>query len=268
MATMRPPTGTPINRSDPLARGIGGAWVFDGRPICLDSSGNGFHGTAVAYGSPTAGGFTGGMSPYGPCTTFAGTKNYTINNGQYGLINRTTDGITIAAYFRASSAPLRSMLYGGYYLGGSYPGFALGVGINYATRLELWNASSWYVANTEFTDGKWHLWHATTGPSITGSYYRDGVADGSIPVSGTLVNTSSTKVLLAETPNGPPWTGDVGFIAVWGRVLTAGEIKAHAADPYRLWSPVLTARRVFVPAVPASGGGGVTGQPAAALLSL
>jgi Concanavalin A-like lectin/glucanases superfamily/Bacterial TSP3 repeat len=97
------------------------------------------------------------------------------------------------------------------------------VGGNSGTYKEVAGGASYPV-----NDGKWH--HIVCiNDAVNGNeqFWQDGVRIGYQPVTGVLVNNTTTaRLLIGENPGatGRQWGGDIADMAMWTRVLSATEI--------------------------------------------
>lgn len=245
----KPPMGSRLQRGDPLAHGLVAAYCLN------EGSGlTAYDGTGRTTQNATlTNGPTWGNALWGKCLTFDGSNDYLscpvaaakINTGFTLVLDVTA---TIATGGSTSQYPAdygdsddifgvtwthaNATYQGAFYMkgGGAYPAAKWGTAVA-GERVSI--AATW--------DGS------------TMSAYKNGLLNAT--ASNSTFGSTSNGLYLGGAPTaGVYWPGNVHAALVYSRPLSAAQIRALAADPFRMFRR----RRVPVPVRPRSGGAPAT----------
>lgn len=235
---IKPPLGTPLNKSDPINRGLVGSWLMNEKAgsTVLDSSDNRNHGTLTNSPVWSAG-------KYGPSILFNPTNTQFINIGD----KKSLDGmlqLSFGATFRLNA----EVANGTYAIIGKFDGtydststYQLDVQIS-STR--FWRALLWayktdnsayylisdYVNNAAFKG----TWHTIVGVcnGVTGEIFVDGKSIKSSARVGEI-QTSATNFCIGSRSNGGNYfDGDISDGFVYRRALSSSEIQRLYRNPF------------------------------------
>ena len=258
---VKPTRCAQLNRSDPLARGLIGAWLLNEGTggTAYDGTGNGNAGTLTAMDSATD--WVGGRD--GWALDFDGSDDYIlVSDYQANMKNpiKAADAVTIVIGTTLSSKADDK----GLFSSGDKDGLVemwYDVG-NDCWACRVFGAGYWQDDNnaTVATIGA-PTQLALSGGGGQAKLYQDGrFIVGSTYVSplGSLDN-SSEEFWLGKDFHHNPYLGTISYCYLWKRVLGAGSITQLALDPYRLWRPSSSPGWLYAAA------GGTTHEGAAAL---
>jgi len=238
-----------LDRDDWAASGLVGCWPMNegGGNKVFDLSGNSNTGTLVGNTSWAAGKF-------GPCLSLDGTGDYVT-----APLSITNRNVTIAAWVKSSvvdgggiisaaqAASYRALYWG------------IAVGASYYARLYIGNGTAY--ENTYWNTGTNTDWrHMVLALSDTQAIlYENGVAYAPY----TLTSNPATFTISIGGYDYKILNGSIDDVMIFNRVLTASEIAALFADPFRkLYHP-----RTMIMVAGAAAGGDVTVLPSAIALT-
>ena len=253
---MKPFRGAQLNRTDPLARELVGAWLFNegtGGSV-YDVSGNGNTGTLTGMDPATdwVGGDRGwaldfdGASDYvslpaavlDPCES---ANAFSIAARVYNR-NLAADGTVVGQWGTTDQFML--------WMDTGTDGYALI--ISGSTRCGEDVASA--IANTwQHVVGTWD--GTTARVYVDGVLVAFSVGPRTMPGSNEPIGVGSDDGDTASRS----FDGLIGSVMLWSRALSAGDIGRLAADPYRLWRPSSSPGWLYAAA------GGTTHEGAAVL---
>jgi hypothetical protein len=251
----KPPAGTLLDRSHPLARGLVALWpLYAGngnKAASIASPSSYLTSSAAATWNGTLGSQW-QITPRGMAANFDGTTNY-IDVGSK-ILFQTTDSFTLACWFRWKQALGSSLSFS---LIDSGFGFAAG-----AYALLLGTTATVYTATAAIRDASSHIvsagkssatlgiadnaWHLLVGvcdrstPSAVVRCYLDGVllaSSGADTTTGQVGNTANVVLGARGSDHAQKFVGQLDMPAVWSRALTAGEILQIYSAPYALFAP-------------------------------
>lgn len=240
----KPPFGTPLNKSHPLARGLVGSWLMnEGAGLTAnDSSGNNYTGDFVSAVSWIPG-------PTGNVLDFAGNEDY-INCGATAALNVTGPfTFSVKVHFENSAINTTFVL-------GKYT--ATGDKRQYCLR----NASKELTLYLGTSDGTGTSKTTTVGDPIawTNVWYTitckwEGIGTASrIFVNGVETSYSEAAVkndaildyagndfligLIEAYPSLYELNGEIDYLHFWDRALTDEEIAYQYAFPFAMFDSV------------------------------
>ncbi len=231
--TKQPPAGTKLNLSHPLARGIRGVFAFNEhhgqiRNLVNDSFSSSFAGDAAwdvdAEGRHVS--FDGSGDyinlPDGCVPEFAssGDVDFTV----IAKINKTETG-TWQGLFQNTGSGSNGLIVG-------FQSSDLMV-ITYPSVVDLTGGSA-------LGTGVMTLSYVRAGSSH--SFYRDGALGGSTTNSSTPV-TSGAGLIASTYYGGEDFGGDIYFLYIYDRALSASELTAINDNPWQIFEP----QRIYVP---------------------
>lgn len=207
----KPPKGSLLQRSHPLARGLVGAWLFN------EGSGLTAYDSAGRNNGTLTNGPTWGAGVFGKCLMFDGSNDW-INTD---LIPPTTGTYSFwfnSRSFAASLIPISS--------------------ITWAHRGVVLSSVAVDVIATNQTDFTWVFatgWHHLTmtfTPSACQAYVN-GVALAPV-VSAASPNATNTNVNIGCRNNSGnvPFNGQIDAVCIWNRILSDREIRTNYLDPF------------------------------------
>jgi hypothetical protein len=199
-----------------------GEWLLNGN--AYDNSGNKRHGTVL-------GATKGVPGIQGTAYSFNGTSTIELPH-----MNFSSGAYTVLGWVKSTYAAgfddYRSWIdkldpnTGGPFMLGLMPS-----NHGQGAQFEIWNGGIGYVSIYDPTknlrDGKWHMM-AATYKNGQQRLYVDGELVASSAVTGTLP-TNSVKIAIGGNEFGPyhhKWIGDIDDVSIYGRVLTASELKS------------------------------------------
>jgi hypothetical protein len=232
---MKPPGGTPIDRTDPLAAGLACALAFadNGGPAAWDATGNGNAGVL----GPSA---SWGSGPRGPVLVLPGNASSYVSCGNNPSLQFGTG--PFSAFLRAAfPTPSAAWFLFGYGGSGANPQWWLRY--NAANQLEFrvtsTNGNNGNVATIPAIQANAHHSHVLTRDAAGScTLYFDGVAVATAGgVVGSVSYPTNGLVLGArqDRQNGSPCVLDC-FCAA-NRCWSPAEVAALHADPYRPYRP-------------------------------
>lgn len=254
-ATSKPPVGTQLNLSHPLAKGLTGCWLLNesGGAVLNDISGNNNQVTLAS--APT----------WGP------NKLSFNGSSQFGYISSPPASLkpaalTVAGWVKANSlsgiqpvvAECPTGMAGdgrGYYLQiGTNASFTIGNspggGFHSATGASTLTTGKWYhlVGTYDGTALKVYVngvLDGTTSTSVTISY-TDAASGGPSPqtfyIAGLHLNASGQL----DPANMDLLNGDIGYVYIYNRALSAAEVQQLYTAPFAFLTP-RTATAAFPP---------------------
>jgi len=266
MPLLKPPRGTQVNKTHPLAKGLIGWWLMNegtGRTI-YDLSGNGNHGTLEGDTHWVAG-------KYGSCLSFDGDGDYVdVDNNPYQTSNIFSSGLSFSVWIKSPFAKdnnRRSIVGGGganhYYSAG---GIYVYTGSDYTyVAMEIYRGD-YYTASTDgvinLTSDNWyHIVGVYNSLSNQVEIYLNGVNEVNTSVSESGTTYDPDNFYIGRNPRSsfnPTFNGLIDNVMVFDRALSAEEIKALYADPFQglrqmpvdLWT---AATSIGAPPPPAAG---------------
>jgi len=229
---IKPPLGTPICKGHPLARSLRGYWPMNegSGSTVYDLSGNRCNGTFVQTVGWVAG-------HRGPATWYDGSGDY-INIGEPTALDQDFAQITIAAsIYIPDDTGQRAIL-------GKYANWYFATNGNADLRLrhsEVGDGTT--EVNPGFVSGNWYDVAVTYDGSAVRFYVDGRYIGGETGLSGTL-GTNDYGIAIGNYAAGIGWSykGNMDYVAMWSRALTASEIADLYADPFQMFeSPGTTA---------------------------
>ncbi|MBU1173540.1 MAG: LamG domain-containing protein [Proteobacteria bacterium] len=219
---VKPPLGTPLNRSNNLSVGLVGFWPFIDTPGVLgttyDLSGNGNHGTLVGDTHSVPGKF-------GSCLSFDGADDYIQATGPPDI----TDSITYIMWIHLDvigidMTPLR--VYDSIYnidgTANAVQWFA-DVDLAVASKHFTWVADVWYQL-------------AVTHTGIAYNLYVNGVSiGGGDSVALDLVSSYGTHIGSFNTTGTWDLNGQIDHVMIYNRALSAGDVTSLYADSFQMF---------------------------------
>jgi large repetitive protein len=213
-----------LQRGDPLARGVVGAWPFhegSGNTV-RDLSGNGYNGvcTTGVWAS----------SPVGSALTVAGIDGNTAQIPSFGI---STGKVTIAAWVLIASTT-----------GGYYEIFRVESGTSWYL---LYNHTSggtitfspandnFNVAGISVAIGEWNFIVATFDGATVYLYKNAALATSM--AGGALATDAGPAAFGADPSGGQYLDGKIGGALIYNRALSAAEVAQLYQDPFRLYRP-------------------------------
>ena len=223
-----------LNRAHPLARGLVGAWLFyEGSGVSvLDATGyraNGvFQGGAPTWVRPRR-------------LSFGGSGSVRLSLGPQlepgaavSIVTRTNGAQNTRFVFcKGISTPSATYDYSLYSDTNGVGSLFYGASLKRST------------SNNNFFDGSWHNLAVCASATAT-IFYKDGAQFGNA-VSGAALPAGASRPALigarptnsAGTTNDFGYIGQVEYVFVYNRALTAGEVRALHIDPYDAFRPDL-----------------------------
>lgn len=226
----KPPIGTQLDASVPLARGLVAFWpLWEGGGVPSEAVGRSPANSCNASWTAT---------PYGRGLLFNGTNQWVAATGSSLMAFAGT--ITIAA-FTSPATGLLQVLVGG-------EGWVLGVDEVGSNEVYFYtNAAGFTTSSSNAIDGTWHLLAVTqssTGPGGV-QFYRDGNPWGTGTLNSLPASTLGALSLGANSSGTNHWlNGSMGWAAVWSRALSSNEHMALAANPWQVFRPQCDAARL------------------------
>lgn len=214
----------------PLGRGLvyaapfiqhGGATLQDFGPLRLHTDASGV--------APT---WVGG--PAGSMLRFGGASWYALGEQLRGtrLFADGSDLFTVAAIARTTNGSISTVVGRG--TTGTDRAFGMFLS---ATDYRVRCRGQITTLTTGLTSDRRYVLHAASNVGGTIQCYVDGVSVGA---AGTLLGADPTgEPVIIGAHNGganQPFVGDLEAVWIWDRALRAGEVAAHAADPYAMFS--------------------------------
>lgn len=236
--------------------------LVDGDPLgsWTDSSGNGNTATQATSGAkPT---YKTGVQNGLPAVLFDGGDS--LASAASGSGSKS-----VAVAFRATGATYRTLVSGSF-------GGAVHVRVATNYKIDLLSQTSSVIgssANIPATSGEWHVAVITYTSGSAWAIHIDGTLAASGSTSTTLIAGATLRIGTGGTSSSEFFTGHMGEVATWDRVLTGTEITDVAAELKAKWATVdapltgvtFTADSTFsadwVPANLGDGGVGFTTVP-------
>lgn len=246
MATYRakPPKGALLNRADPLAKGLAGAWLFsEGAGLSVRDSAGSNHGTLTN-------GPTWGSGPYGKLLTFDASNDYISIPARTELL--PTTAVTFAAIVRLNAAVDFRCIAAAMTSYGNY-GWNFMVSSTGFLRWEVDTTGGIVTLNGTTSIVGSHALVAGTYDGANTRVYRDGKQENSSALTGTIdYGSPPTFVIGVRFPSEALyyWNGTQTAAWLWNRALTARDMRDLAADPFRMFRR----RQVLAPAAAPAGG--------------
>lgn len=228
----RPLRNVRVNWSHPLAKGLLGWWNFDeaGGVNAIDVT----QGRVLAWQSP---GFPDWIAtPYGAGVKGANANTQTMANTDLVIPTGDTTIICIATVPSSGNNGLfcSNGTNGSTDTCGAFLPFS---GTNYFDFGG--NSGSNRVSYTPTSTGDWRHIAYTAGSSGM-AIYEDGVSKVSSGTAVTRTNTAGSGINLFAYPVNPSASNaggsHIALFAIWSRILSAGEINWHRADPYAIFT--------------------------------
>ena len=221
----RPLPGARVNMAHTLAKGLVGCWLLNenGGMRAMDASPHNNHGTLVGFTDPPRRPFNG--------QSYDGTATY-INVGLPTSLSPTT-AITMEAWFKAFSIGNGPALISKWYDGGATRGYLLQVVSTGDIKIGV-NSGSELLSDTgEVVVDTWY--HAVgTYDSNTMRIYKNGSQIKSAAATGGLsLMNENTNIGRDPNPGGAYFTGLIALVRIYGRALSAEEVKAFYISPYK-----------------------------------
>jgi hypothetical protein len=248
MPILKPPKGIQLNRSNRLARGLVGCWLFNentGGKV-LDLSGNGNHGTLQGDAHFVPG-------KYGSCLDFDGNGDYVKADSICSYL--VNSDFTISGWFKWKTSP------------GNYPtisAISQGAVGNYGNRLTIvlydndggklgiYDGSA-HKGTTDYRDRIWHHFAVTHYDSANKMI---GYIDSFIEIAEFSDNVTPLSTDLfsigQEWDPGPVtsdfWNGQIDNVMIYNRALSAEEIQQLYREPFCMFERGLSPAILYVPA--------------------
>lgn len=237
---IKPPLGSKINVAHPLANGLAGCWMFNegGGQKAFDGRGTS---TGTLSGGPTY-----KKTTRGNAVTFSGAGSINVGNSSALKI---TGPITIYACINLPNFTNLSFIINktgsvntgvpapyDFYIQDTtgLPVLAKGNGAG-ATPGTNYNQ---FVGSTGLTANTWNHVAVTMSGSNNGTvtHYLNGVVNGSGSLSFSGASTDGgANALIGSRADGGIFTGLMGHIYIYNRVLSATEIKQLYVNPYAIY---------------------------------
>jgi Concanavalin A-like lectin/glucanases superfamily len=234
----KPPPGTGIDWSHPLAHGLASLWALsEGSGLPIDSA-------AQAAAAANSAAWSAGQ--YGTSLSFNGSSQY-VNLGAQPQLELVAPFSVVSCCAPTASTSNQHLID---VRSGGANGYFLAFDLNGNNEIDLFvqngvgDATS--PSSNNAVDGATHVFAATltTAASNNVAFYRDGTAWGTATNPNFTTSYSSTPNIFVgqNSVNGAWFKGQIDWIAVWNRALAAAEILA-LADPNAIW-------RLFAPPRP------------------
>jgi len=237
----KPLLGTPLNRSDPLAVGLAGCWLFNelGGKVAYDSSGNGNNATLSNTSDPATSTSGWGPSQEGGALFLDGTDDYgkVASNGR---LNFGTGDFTIKVGVKTNTTMADKFLVGFRTLS-SGAGLIVGTGnapAGAAGKFRCGGITGGDLnSTTSIDDG---AWHDCTMVRKSGVVTMN--VDGKTEATGS--DTTDWNAFAVDRPvfgvndfneAGNFIGGQISAIWIWKRALSDDETRLHNAFPYRMF---------------------------------
>jgi hypothetical protein len=234
----KPPPGTGIDWSHPLAQGLASLWALS------EGSGPPIDSAAQATAAANSAAWSAGQ--YGTSLSFNGSSQYVNLGTQPQLLLGAPLSVVACCAPTPSTTNQHAIDIRGATTGGYFLAFdANGNGeIDFYTETAAGNG----VVSTSASgavDGSTHVFAATLSLGATNiAFYRDGVPWGIAATPDTPSYAGAVAYIIGTNSNasGGWFKGPIDWVAVWARALAAAEILA-LADPNAIW-------RLFAPPRP------------------
>ena len=162
--------------------------------------------------------------------TFDGTTEYVSIPSTFPALNGSA--ITAEAWIKtADTAQINQLIFGAYNHVAAFGGWGFMYNRSNLKKLSYWSGTTgaWVESTGTITDTAWHhvAVTVTTGGSVT--FYIDGSATGT-PASNAPNTFAGVKAIGAISNGSSNWfKGSLDEVAVYGSVLTSGQIGEHHA---------------------------------------
>lgn len=231
MAIVKPPVGTILNRSHPLAKGLVGCWLMNERGGIRvnDLSGNGNHGTLTNMDPAT----DWIMSPDGPGLDFDGV-NDTVLCGSTTSLDLRSSG-TVAVRFLTTSSGYQTVVSKANF-NTDRNGFIFATQ-SWKFKIELCSASAQQTltSSASISSGVRYSGAATWNGS-TIRLYLDGKYDNS--ADQTVIPVDNVYIMrLGDDPvyTSGRLTGQIFYVSIWNRCLSPSEVLSFYQSPYAMF---------------------------------
>jgi RHS repeat-associated protein len=213
------PYASHVTQDQPL-----GYWRFGelvGATHAPDSSGNDVAGTYT--GSVTLEQSSGLLSDTEKSAQFSGGY---VNLGTAPSLDLAGSTVTWEGWVNTTSTST-ALLFGAYDNSGAFTGWGVGYSVATAGKYAFWSSGtgSWIQSNSTVNDGNWH--HvAVVVNAGAGTFYRDGVADGTFSVASWGASLASKRI--GSTSTGTlPFSGKMDDVAAYASALSSTRIADH-----------------------------------------
>lgn len=219
----KPPCGTPIDRSRPLAAGLVRAWTLnEGQGIAFADAATGVvdsaSGTTLSWES----------TPYGHALSWPSSGSPISDSGDW-LSGRTA--ITVAVVAKLTTITGSNY---GRMIDANGTTLLLGPQASY-TVMQAYFGGNIAVFSGLPDSRNWHTYVLTWQSGSVCTLYVDGVAYTASPPSATL---STTTVRIGNNSAGnAPYLGTIAWLATWNRCLSAGEATSMTSQIWDLYRP-------------------------------
>lgn len=238
MKVVQPILGNLINRSHSLVQGLEGCWLFNelGGQIARDSSRN-------VHGALTNGAIF-SSNNLGQCISFDGTNDYVSISTTKAIAN-FNPRISISSWIKTTySGGLIKRIYATASNISNTPYVSQAMQTTGVATLQARNdanVNQVLDGTIAINDGKWHNIVTTIEYNSTWCVYVDGKLDTTTTKAHTgavtLSNTHIGTVINTASPSGVSfWSGLIGSVMVWNRVLTSSEIRQLYFSSYQMFN--------------------------------
>jgi len=241
----KPPRGTQIDKSHPLARGLVAAWLFN------EGAGE----TVWDYAGPNHG----TMTNMEPTDWQAGPHGFMLNfdnsGSDYIAISASPELLALPTTYNFS-AVFRFNEHGGTR---DRPALAWAgtddlllypnddVSSNGGTRVFWRNlGGNIIIENVSDLSYEWHDFVFVSRASNSHEVYRDGVSVGTSSATGSAGPFDEALRIAAYYPGPQFFDGQIEFVYIYARALTENEIKLLHANPYVMFDQPSSARHFYL----------------------
>jgi len=224
--TTKPPLGTPLRA---------GHWSTDGIIVC--EALNERAGAAI-YNS-----VDGNQAVFSSTPTWAADSvNLSSNNAPYQVAKHNTPMVTVISRLRIASggAAATAVACGN---GGTGYGWTLNRKYNAQAQMQFSArlGTSWASATTDVNiiGAGWVTLAGIAGGGVGRKIYVDGRLSGSSALAGNVSYVGGGNRLRIGNDDATtnPWTGDVGYVLVYSRILSDFEIQSLSINPWQVYAP-------------------------------
>lgn len=231
--------GQQINPNSPQAQGLVGMWALnDGGGTIARSCCGRLNGTLIN-------GPTWGVGKFGVALSFNNPSGQYIAVANNSVLNPTAQ-ITMSVFVKFTTTSVLGVLgkWGSDGTGDANQSYSIYInGGKIGTTFNATNATdNVLLTNGTYNDGKWHHVVATATASGTNNIkiYIDGVLENQSTSSGTLLKTTTDRLLIGATSIASGnyyFTGSLSDVRIYDRALSASEVQDLYANPNGIYIP-------------------------------
>jgi hypothetical protein len=261
---LKPPRGTQLNRTHPLARSLGACWLFnEGAGVKVpDLSGNGWTGTLQGAPSWAA-------SRFGSALYYDGDGDSVETSSPV----ITSAAVSVSLWFEANELPSARAEDGTLLIqrtvGSPYQSFRTLINdADDKILLLIYNASGVQTvsisSDSAVQTGNWYHVALILDSDYDAYMYVNGVKQANTGNSGSLYNANDVLRLGSRTGTADDFKGKIDLVTIFSRSLSAPEVTLLYRDPFCLFEPRKSTGRILSAPTVISLSGSTCAQSAAA----